>query len=61
MCILDRKFSGDIEKAKGDERQKLEHLQSRERFKAMKGLDRDNERASPGLIARRQSKQPAAK
>ena len=51
---LEKRYSVDIEKAAaGEERDKLVKLQSKDRYKAMKELDRQNERASPKHIARR--------
>ena len=54
MNTLEKRYSVDIEKAAaGEERDKLVKLQSKDRYKAMKELDRQNERASPKHIARR--------
>ena len=56
MNNLEKRYSVDIEKASpGEEKDKLMKLQSKDRYKAMKELDRQNERASPKQIARRLS------
>ena len=57
MNHLESKKSIELTKASSqDERAKIEELHGKERYKAMKVLDKQNERASPKQIARRQSK-----
>ena len=48
MGHIERKYSVDLERAKSqDERDKIEILKTKETYKEMKKLDRQNERASP--------------
>ena len=57
MSHLESKKSIELSKASSkDEREKVVELNDKDRYKAMKDLDRQNERASPKQIARRASK-----
>ena len=57
MNHLEHRKSIELTKAPSvEEKAKIEELYGKERYKAMKDLDRQNERASPKQIARRQSK-----
>ena len=47
MGKIERQYSIDIEQSKGDNKKKLQRLASKDRYKAMKELDKNNERASP--------------
>ena len=48
MLSLEKRYSVDIENAADAEsKDRLTKLQSKERYKAMRQLDRQNERASP--------------
>ena len=54
MNHLESRKSIELTKASSkDERDKIEELHGKDRYKAMKDLDRQNERASPKQIARR--------
>ena len=58
MNNLEKKYSAEMEKKTGTvNHTELSAMHSKERFKAMKELDRQNERASPKQIAKRQSMQ----
>ena len=58
MNNLEKRYSVDIDKAAaGEEKEELQRKHSKDRYKAMKEMDRMNERASPNLIARRKSQQ----
>ena len=50
---IDRKYSIDATTMDAETVKKLERLSSKEKYKAMKDLNKMNERASPHMIAKR--------